>query len=465
MIEGKLGEGGTCTTYLVRHKSLGVLRVMKAVVGEDSGRGEKYEECVQREIRALSSIRGKGIPVLYDLWEEDKRHVIVEEYVEGKTLADYRPKDAIEAIRILEMFCETLACVHQSGYVHLDVKPEHLLVTEAGIAIIDYGNCTRKGESYPGWVTDRYMAPECYELESASESMDIYSFGIVMKEFLDKISTRFDFAGWEVPKRMWEELIEDCTASFAGERPRSIDAVRVHLGRIADAFHTGQQCTTKKEKHDCVRIYVRGYPEGSGATTFAMGLCQYLSSSYRVAYFADNHGQFIENLLAGQAIGLRERRGSLYDLQYGDVKLYGTEETFWQDCERENRKIAADNHRENILVYEKEVSEEKCLESDDDCNIQILVLGRLSDWTDMEKYYRKLPKWKENTIVVGNFMNSRIRMELSRRLGKSVIPMPYIANVQKLSGEARRFYGKIISTNIRWKERIVFGRSVRRGWR
>lgn len=459
-----MGEGGTCTAYLVRHKFLGELRVMKTVRDYGNQR-EAYRECAQREIQALSTIRGKGIPVLYDLWEEDKRNVIVEEYFEGKSLADYMPKDLIEAIKILEKFCETLACVHQSGYVHLDVKPEHLLVADTEVAIIDYGNCTKTGEPFPGWATGRYLAPECYEQKAASESMDIYSFGMVMKEFGDRISIHSGLAGCEAPNRMWGELIEDCTASFARERPQSIDEIRVRLEGIADMLQTHQQRIYKEETPDCMRIFVRGYPEGAGATTFAMGLCQYLSSTCRVAYFADNHGQFIENLLDRQVTHLCGRGKSIYGWQYGGVNIYGTEEAFWQDCERGNRKIIAGDNRENVLVFDGEDCREKCLETEKAGDIHILVLGRLSDWTDSENYYRKLPDWNEDAIVVGNLMNSRIRMELSRRLGRNVVAMPYIANVLKLSGEARRFYAQLISTNIRWKERIVSGRSVRHCWR
>ena len=75
------------------------------------------------------------------------------------------------------------------GYLHLDIKPENVLVTDDGeITLIDFDLMTPyksksiKIKNLPG--TPTYMAPETYHYEIVNERSDIFAFGLTAYELM-----------------------------------------------------------------------------------------------------------------------------------------------------------------------------------------------------------------------------------------------------------------------------------------
>jgi len=116
------------------------------------------------------------------------------EYVEAPNLKDlYARHDPVlleHVAQILIDMAGALEHVHENGYMHLDFKPENVLVTQNGnIRLIDFDlaqeipekpkKLTKKN---PG--TPAYMAPEQLLGEPISSRVDIFSFGVTAYELL-----------------------------------------------------------------------------------------------------------------------------------------------------------------------------------------------------------------------------------------------------------------------------------------
>lgn len=115
------------------------------------------------------------------------------EYVEGSNLKllQSRQDDALEqyAGNILIDMAVALEHVHDSGYMHLDFKPENVLVSRNGnVRLVDFDLAQpippqpKKMSKNPG--TPAYMAPEQLLREPIDQRADIFAYGVTAYELL-----------------------------------------------------------------------------------------------------------------------------------------------------------------------------------------------------------------------------------------------------------------------------------------
>jgi serine/threonine-protein kinase len=115
------------------------------------------------------------------------------EYVEAENLkilyAKGDPLLAEHVAQILIDMATGLEHMHENGYMHLDFKPENVLVTRnAGVRLVDFdlaqpiSNKPIKLSKNPG--TPAYMAPEQLQGQPITHQVDIFSFGVAAYELL-----------------------------------------------------------------------------------------------------------------------------------------------------------------------------------------------------------------------------------------------------------------------------------------
>ncbi len=116
------------------------------------------------------------------------------EYVEAENLKNlYARHDPVlleNVAQILIEMAEGLEHIHENGYMHLDFKPENVLVTRNGsVRLVDFDlaqpipeKAKKASKKNPG--TPAYMAPEQLLGEPISNRVDIFSYGVAAYELL-----------------------------------------------------------------------------------------------------------------------------------------------------------------------------------------------------------------------------------------------------------------------------------------
>jgi serine/threonine protein kinase len=115
------------------------------------------------------------------------------EYVEASNLKILLGRqDPILAENLAQIIIDSslaLEHVHESGFMHLDFKPENILVTRSGgVRLVDFDLALPKPEEpikmskMPG--TPAYMAPEQLQKDPFDARADIFSFGVMAYELL-----------------------------------------------------------------------------------------------------------------------------------------------------------------------------------------------------------------------------------------------------------------------------------------
>jgi serine/threonine-protein kinase len=120
-------------------------------------------------------------------------HYLLMDYVEAANLKElYARQDPILTENVAQILIDMatgLSHVHESGYMHLDFKPENVLVTRNGrVRLIDFDLSQQipeepiKMSKYPG--TPSYMAPEQLQREAFDARADIFAYGVAAYELL-----------------------------------------------------------------------------------------------------------------------------------------------------------------------------------------------------------------------------------------------------------------------------------------
>lgn len=147
------------------------------------GSGEVYRRMLGRECHHL--------PKIYAVEEENGQVQVLEEYIQGDTLAFLmagKPLPENSAKNILLQLCHALKVFHGVGAVHRDIKPENILLRGEEVVLIDF-HAARI--SNPISTTDTrilgttgYAAPEQYGFSQTDARADIYALGILLNEML-----------------------------------------------------------------------------------------------------------------------------------------------------------------------------------------------------------------------------------------------------------------------------------------
>ena len=177
----------------------------------------------------LKELNNPHIPAIYRLIEQDGVLLVVEEYIEGRTLAELihsTPTQCIDetlAIDILHQLCECLAPLHQKGIIHRDIKPSNLILTKDGIVkLIDFG-IARTGKLETDTDTEflgtrGYAPPEQYGFGQTDARSDIYALGVTMQRALGK-----EYNGY------LKDILLRCTALDPANRYPSVEMLKNDL--------------------------------------------------------------------------------------------------------------------------------------------------------------------------------------------------------------------------------------------
>jgi serine/threonine-protein kinase len=183
----EIGRGAASIIYLVqdvKNKQIWALKHVEKVNPKDQRFLDQAEaeykiaqELDHPSVRAIPRlIKKKGsLLSVRDLY-------LVMELVDGQSLEVHPPKTFEEAVNIFKQTARALAHMHQRGFVHADMKPNNIVVSDQGEAkIIDLGQSCRIGtikERIQG--TPDYIAPEQVHRREITPKTDVYNLGATM---------------------------------------------------------------------------------------------------------------------------------------------------------------------------------------------------------------------------------------------------------------------------------------------
>jgi len=197
-IERMLGQGGQAQVFLAVEQDTDQRVVLKTL--RRSGRKfESTRRRFRRETLALASLKHENIVRVVDSFEAFGRPFIVLEYVHGETLAEAvirRRYSNHELLDILLVCCNAMAYAHDLGIVHLDLKPQNILLTDTGTPkITDFGlarnlcrDPRRKSNAHEQSIigSPAYMAPEqaANKQDDIGPHTDVYALGVMLYQLL-----------------------------------------------------------------------------------------------------------------------------------------------------------------------------------------------------------------------------------------------------------------------------------------
>jgi formylglycine-generating enzyme required for sulfatase activity len=204
-----LGAGGMGEVYRARDPRLGREVAIK-VLPETFTRDLEHEARLEREAKILAALNHPHIAHVYGFEQahspgsgERTTHALVMELIEGETLTRVLEKGSLPvtvALRYAIQIADALAAAHTRGIVHRDLKPSNVMITPAGVKVLDFGLAKRSGKtgassnpasavdilSAPGQIlgTVAYMSPEQAEGKPVDARSDVFAFGVVLYEML-----------------------------------------------------------------------------------------------------------------------------------------------------------------------------------------------------------------------------------------------------------------------------------------
>jgi serine/threonine protein kinase len=191
----RLGGGPMTAVYSARADDTDTPCAVKLLRDdwEDKDTGIKL---LQREARAGLSVRHAHLVRITEAHVTAPPYFLVMDLLAGESLRrrlrrDYR-LPVRDAIWIARQTAEALAALHKAGFLHGDVKPDNVRLTDDGTAVlIDLGFAHRPGENAAflreGYVlgTANYLAPEqCEALPTEGFASDLFSLGVTLFEML-----------------------------------------------------------------------------------------------------------------------------------------------------------------------------------------------------------------------------------------------------------------------------------------
>lgn len=214
-----LSEKNDCTVLHLRNKSTGQDLVLRSF---------------PRHLEAyalLCAIRCENLPEIYDAVDVDDGQIVLEEYIDGITVAEVMQTGKYHywgARKILREICNALTVLHNRGIIHRDIKPENVMIDKNGrVVLIDF-NASRK-ESKAGkdtviMGTVGYAAPEQLGLLSTDGRTDIYAVGVLMNIMLTGKHPTECFA-----KGRAGRIVRKCTALNPDNRYQSAERFALAL--------------------------------------------------------------------------------------------------------------------------------------------------------------------------------------------------------------------------------------------
>jgi serine/threonine protein kinase/WD40 repeat protein len=218
----KIGEGGMGVVYKAADIKLERTVALK-FVAPSLLREPEIRKRFEREAKAAASLSHPNICTVYEIDESDRGLFIAMEFIDGESLDHKIHRGPLPLDQALDIACQVtqgLSVAHQKGMIHRDIKPQNVMITQDGRAVIlDFGLAQFTGYSRlttPGATagTITYMSPEQTQGAGTDARTDIWSVGVMLYEM---ITGRLPFVG-DYPEAVVYSILNEEQPPITGVR-------------------------------------------------------------------------------------------------------------------------------------------------------------------------------------------------------------------------------------------------------
>ncbi|WP_250027470.1 serine/threonine-protein kinase [Paractinoplanes maris] len=189
----ELGRGGMAVVWRARDEVLGRPVAVKVLARGFAGDPQSRAR-IRDEARSAATLSHPNIAQVYDYGEADEEGnplpYVVMELVNGPTLqqrVSSSPLPPRTIFRICGEVAAALAAAHEDGLVHRDIKMANIMVTPAGVKVVDFGIAAAAGPAAPEdrlVGTPAYLAPERLTGDAVVAASDVYALGVLLYRLL-----------------------------------------------------------------------------------------------------------------------------------------------------------------------------------------------------------------------------------------------------------------------------------------
>jgi serine/threonine protein kinase len=195
----QIGQGGFGQVWLATNRTTGQLCAVKVIALDQSSSTDP----AGREIASLTrlganfQLRHANLMTIHHAGKTDEHFFYIMDAADdlsgrrASTAADYRPANLHElleqgplstddCLQFARGLLAGLACLHEAGMVHRDVKPANCLLVGGQLKLADFGLLTHCDRQISRVGTQGYMPPDGHMNERA----DVYAAGLVIYEML-----------------------------------------------------------------------------------------------------------------------------------------------------------------------------------------------------------------------------------------------------------------------------------------
>jgi len=196
-----LGQGGMGAVYRAWDMRLNRAIALKEMVpqaGLDAATLTQLRQQFQQEAQTLATFVHPSLVRVTDYFSWENNEYLVMDFVAGESLAERIEREGAQSeIQVLawaEQLLDALAYCHRQGILHRDIKPQNIIVTPEGRAVlVDFGLVKLWDPSDPhtrtvmrGAGTPEYAPPEQYDMGMGPTDprSDVYSLGATLYQAL-----------------------------------------------------------------------------------------------------------------------------------------------------------------------------------------------------------------------------------------------------------------------------------------
>jgi len=248
-----LGHGARSTIFAVKDKDDQVFALKRVIK-----RGPEDQRFLDQAIHEHEVANSLDHPALRRSYKLIRRRAVVRttevhvlmEMVDGYTMEQYSVTSMAELCELFQRVAAGLGVMHEHGYVHADIKPNNIMVTDNNtVKIIDFGqSCAIKTVKERIQGTPDYIAPEQVQRKEIIPQTDMFNLAatiywlvtnqhvptmIPKKEMNVGLKTKSDLRppaelNPEVPPAL-NTLLMECLERRPDDRPRNMQVIQDRL--------------------------------------------------------------------------------------------------------------------------------------------------------------------------------------------------------------------------------------------